>query len=151
MAAPINFIGAWTPEVHAPTDFLGASTTQIGAPMRIHGARTLEVGAPERFADSFVGGGSPSTGAVVALTRAEAAIAPGSIRQRSRLVRPRCRREVSNEGASRRWIGRRASSIVAVARIERGQVDLVIEQVIERMLEGAGQQRALQIERDEAG
>lgn len=51
----------------------------------------------------------------------------------------------------RRRIGRRAGSIIAEACIERGQVDLVFEQVIERMLEGAGQQLALQIERDETG
>jgi len=45
--------------------------------------------------------------------------------------------------------GGHTAPIVAVTRRERGQVDLVIEQVISRVLEGAGQKVALQIERDE--
>ena len=40
--------------------------------------------------------------------------------------------------------------VVAEARVEAGQVEFVIEQVIQRVLEGAGQQLPCKIDRQEA-
>ena len=45
------------------------------------------------------------------------------------------------------FLGRRPGRIVAKPRIESGQIHFVIEQVIERMFEAAGQQLPLQVHR----
>jgi hypothetical protein len=42
----------------------------------------------------------------------------------------------------RRRVGRRPGFIVAIARVQAGQIQFVLEQVVERVLEGAGQQLA---------
>ena len=47
-------------------------------------------------------------------------------------------------------VGGGAGQVVVVARIEAGQIDLVVEQVIQRVLEGAGQQLPLQIDREKS-
>jgi len=50
-----------------------------------------------------------------------------------------------------RWVGRRAGRVMPIPRIERGQVDGVLEQVVQRMLERARQELRGQVDRDQRG
>ena len=45
-----------------------------------------------------------------------------------------------------RRVGTRTDLVVVKARVERAQVDLAVEQVVQRVLEGAGQQLRLEID-----
>ena len=49
----------------------------------------------------------------------------------------------------RRRIGRGAGLVIAKARVETGQIDLVIEQVVQRVLESTRQQLPRQINREQ--
>ena len=50
-----------------------------------------------------------------------------------------------------RRVGTRTDLVVVEARVERAQVDLAVEQVVQRVLEGAGQQLRLEIDGQEPG
>ena len=50
-----------------------------------------------------------------------------------------------------RWVGRRAGRVIPIPRIERGQVDRVLEQVVPRMLERARQELRGDVDRDPRG
>jgi len=49
-----------------------------------------------------------------------------------------------------RWVGGRAGEIVAVAGIKAGEVESAVDQMMQRVLERAGQQLPLEIDGDEA-
>lgn len=50
-----------------------------------------------------------------------------------------------------RCVGRRAGRVIPIPRIERGQVDGVLEQVVQRMLERARQELRGEVDRDQLG